>query len=178
MEIPSEDNLMKNYRIRGVSQVLLWTCIVKKEDISSTTLFQLELLHFWHRWVRNSIILLKFSKYFLPLKNSYIIPSDVIPGRLALLITLMLCLTNMLTGVNFHGPKSSSDVPTILSIWMVTCYIFVVTAIQEYSCILLLKHVYGSQKISEDIIRKIDMAAFILSYTSFSVFNLVYWWYF
>ena len=128
--------------------------------------------------MRKSVIILKVSKYFLPLKNSYIIPSDVIPGRLALLITLMLCLTNMLTGINFHGPKSSSDVPTVLSIWMVTCYIFVVTAIQEYSCILLLKHVYGSQKISEDIIRKIDMAAFILSYTSFSVFNLVFWCYF
>ena len=65
---------------------------------------------------------------------SFLIPPDVIPGRMALLITLMLVLVNLYGTIIRTQPPSNS--PTLLAIWTFTCIMFVTGALFAYAIIL------------------------------------------
>ena len=47
---------------------------------------------------------------------SFLIPPDIVPGRMALLITLFLVLVNIFNNVNTNSPKAEGL--TAIEIWM------------------------------------------------------------
>ena len=54
---------------------------------------------------------------------SFVVPPDVIPGRMALLITLFLVLVNIFNNINSNSPKAEGL--TAIEIWMLACILFV-----------------------------------------------------
>ena len=60
---------------------------------------------------------------------SFLIPSDVIPGRMALLVTLFLVLVNIFNTVTTNTPKAEGL--TAIEAWMLACILFVFGALIE-----------------------------------------------
>ncbi len=58
---------------------------------------------------------------------SFVVPPDVIPGRMALLITLFLVLVNIFNTVTTNTPKAEGL--TAIEIWMLSCLLFVFGAL-------------------------------------------------
>ena len=95
----------------------------------------------WH-------ILLMFSTYFRYLYIyylpsglfvavswvSFVIPPEVVPGRMALLVTLFLVLTNIFNTITNVSPNVEGM--TAISSWMIACMFFVFLALLEYAAIL------------------------------------------
>jgi len=71
---------------------------------------------------------------------SFLIPPDIVPGRMALLITLFLVLINIFNNVTTNSPKAEGL--TAIEIWMLACILFVFGALIEYAMIL-----YKKQKV-------------------------------
>merc|ERR1719350_2563500 len=65
---------------------------------------------------------------------SFLIPMDVIPGRMALLVTLFLVLVNIFNNVTTNTPKAEGL--TAIEAWMLACILFVFGALVEYAVIL------------------------------------------
>ena len=126
---------------------------------------------------------------------SFMIPPEVVPGRMALLITLLLVLVNLFGTVIETQPPT--QYPTYLDIWMLACILFVYAALDTYAYLLLqlkLKRQYpqikkvkpladesSEENISEILAQNLgtswdlDMWCLILFPLAFLVFNLVYW---
>ena len=126
---------------------------------------------------------------------SFMIPPEVVPGRMALLITLLLVLVNLFGTVIETQPPT--QYPTYLDIWMLTCILFVCAALKTYAFLLLqlklkrhhlqiMKVKPLADKSSKENISAIlaqnpvmswdlDMWCLILFPMAFLVFNLVYW---
>jgi len=68
---------------------------------------------------------------------SFVVPPDVIPGRMALLITLFLVLVNIFNTVTSNTPKAEGL--TAIECWMLSCILFVFGALVEYAVILMQK---------------------------------------
>merc|ERR1719384_2797815 len=68
---------------------------------------------------------------------SFVVPPDVIPGRMALLITLFLVLVNIFNTVTTNTPKAEGL--TAIESWMLSCLLFVFGALVEYAVILFNK---------------------------------------
>ena len=60
---------------------------------------------------------------------SFLIPMDVIPGRMALLVTLFLVLVNIFNSVTTNTPKAEGL--TAIEAWMLACILFVFGALIE-----------------------------------------------
>merc|ERR1712038_558237 len=73
---------------------------------------------------------------------SFLIPMDVIPGRMALLVTLFLVLVNIFNNVTTNTPKAEGL--TAIEAWMFACILFVFGALIEYAAILFKKQRYVS----------------------------------
>merc|ERR1719282_1861211 len=73
---------------------------------------------------------------------SFLIPMDVIPGRMALLVTLFLVLVNIFNTVTTNTPKAEGL--TAIEAWMLACILFVFGALIEYAAILFKKQKYVS----------------------------------
>jgi len=73
---------------------------------------------------------------------SFLIPPDIVPGRMSLLITLFLVLINIFNNVNTNSPKAEGL--TAIEIWMLACILFVFGALIEYALILFSKQVKKS----------------------------------
>merc|ERR1719151_333878 len=89
-----------------------------------------------HRYVSTYII-----TYYLPSGLfvivswiSFLIPMDVIPGRMGLLVTLFLVLVNIFNTVTTNTPKAEGL--TAIEAWMLACILFVCGALFEYAAIL------------------------------------------
>jgi len=85
---------------------------------------------------------------------SFLIPMDVIPGRMALLVTLFLVLVNIFNNVTTNTPKAEGL--TAIEAWMLACILFVFGALVEYAAILFKKQRYvsGQHKVNLKIICK------------------------
>merc|ERR1719288_123033 len=101
-----------------------------------------------HRHVSHYII-----NYYLPSGLfvvvswiSFVVPPDVIPGRMALLITLFLVLVNIFNTVTTNTPKAEGL--TAIETWMLSCLLFVFGALVEYACILFNKQ-KGAKKVQQ-----------------------------
>jgi len=82
--------------------------------------------------------------------TSFIIPPQVVAGRMGLLITILLCLVNIFNVVNNNSPSvkvnynnviktptsQGSKGVTALSVWLLSCIFFVFSAVMAYTCIL------------------------------------------
>lgn len=68
---------------------------------------------------------------------SFLIPPDIVPGRMTLLITLFLVLVNIFNNVTTNSPKAEGL--TAIEIWMLVCILFVFGALIVYAVILYLK---------------------------------------
>merc|ERR1711982_305792 len=75
---------------------------------------------------------------------SFLIPMDVIPGRMALLVTLFLVLVNIFNNVTTNTPKAEGL--TAIEAWMLACILFVFGALIEYAAILFRKQHYVSSQ--------------------------------
>ena len=144
-----------------------------------------------------------FLNYYVPSSTfvvvswaSFIIPPDVIPGRMGLLITLLLVLVNLFGTVISTQPPTNT--PTMLAIWILICTLFVKAAFFAYA-ILLYKlnsipknstikdnktrpnqtnHI-ATKNVTEIIIdprlKNWDKNCLILFPLAFLIFNLIYW---
>ena len=68
---------------------------------------------------------------------SFIIPIDIVPGRMALLITILLVLINQFGTVVHTQPPNIT--PTAITLWFITCIVFVATALLAYASLLCQK---------------------------------------
>ena len=66
---------------------------------------------------------------------SFIINPDIVPGRMGLLVTIFLVLTNIFIGVNSTAP--SSDDLNAIDCYLLVCIILVFLALIEYAIVLL-----------------------------------------
>ena len=82
----------------------------------------------------------------MKLQASFLIPSEVLPARVGLLVTLCLCSNNTLNSVMKNTPKSGGQ-PNALVQWNIWCQACIILAILEYSWILLFKKFKTSAKI-------------------------------
>lgn len=104
----------------------------------------------------------------------FLIPPEAIPGRMALLITLLLCLVNILVHVVSHSP--SSDFLTPISIWLMVCVSFVIFALLQYGCLLFWNYIF-SDVVPNDkrAQQKVDLASLIISIIIFVILNVMFW---
>ncbi|XP_040573179.1 glycine receptor subunit alpha-4 [Lepeophtheirus salmonis] len=65
---------------------------------------------------------------------SFLIPPDVVPGRMALLVTLFLVLINIFNTITNVSPNVEGM--TAISSWMIACMFFVFGALLGYAAIL------------------------------------------
>merc|ERR1711953_1396764 len=66
---------------------------------------------------------------------SFLIPADIVPGRMTLLITIFLVLVNIFNTITTNIPKAEG--PTAIEAWVMVCVLFVFGALVEYAAILL-----------------------------------------
>ena len=59
--------------------------------------------------------------------SSFVVPPDIIPGRMALLVTLFLVLVNIFNTVTTNTPKAEGL--TAIEAWMLSCILFVFGAL-------------------------------------------------
>ena len=67
---------------------------------------------------------------------SFLIPPNSYPGRIGLLVTIVLCIINVMTGVKQRSPDGS--VLNTLDCWCVICLVWVAIASLEYAILLYL----------------------------------------
>ena len=74
--------------------------------------------------------------------SSFLIPPEVVPGRMALLVTLFLVLTNIFNTITNISPNVEGM--TAISSWMIACMFFVFGALLGYAGLLyfLLVNIY------------------------------------
>ena len=65
---------------------------------------------------------------------SFLIPPEVVPGRMALLVTLFLVLTNIFNSITNVSPNTEGM--TAIASWMIACMGFVFLALLAYASIL------------------------------------------
>jgi small-conductance mechanosensitive channel len=121
-----------------------------------------------------------------------LIPPEVIPGRMTLLVTLFLVLINIFNSITNNSPNTETI--TAISIWIITCILFVFGALSSYAVILYRKYktssasLFPPSKISmtaekearesvkkELKLKQIDNVLLRLFPLLFIVFNFVYW---
>ena len=129
---------------------------------------------------------------------SFAIPPEVVPGRMALLITLMLVLVNISGTV--IDKNSPTEYLTFLDIWMFACIVYVWMALIAYAFLLLHKRFMvwknkpkcatslvetesdtGNQKRNTKLTTSYDHyghwdGSFLICFPlAFLLFNIVYW---
>ena len=126
------------------------------------------------------IIFSKLSVYKIitVLQVSFMIPPEIIPGRMALLITLILCLVNIFMSVTTSSPNAN----TISSIgsWIIFCIIFVHLGLLEYGIILFLKYCQMtkySDEYEKTLFKRVDLISLTAALFTFIVFNVIFWYY-
>ena len=110
------------------------------------------------------------------LQISYVIPQEVIPGRIALLVTILLCMTNIFINVTSKSPNTKSI--NSISAWIMACVFFVYSALLEYGCILLYKYLTRSFNVAlsaKKFLTHVDLVCLSISFCAFILFNLIFW---
>ena len=69
---------------------------------------------------------------------SFIIPPDLMPGRMALLVTILLMLINI--SGRTHEKTPSSNTFSMIDLWILICIIFVTLALFEYGLIITIAY--------------------------------------
>jgi len=119
----------------------------------------------------------------------FLIPPEVVPGRMAMLITLFLVLINIFNIVTTNSPNVEGM--TAIGAWMLVCIFFVFGALVGYAYLLwkkkksCLKRKKNRKQTEEegklramrkeDYRSKVDDVFFVVFPIMFLVFNLIYW---
>ena len=110
---------------------------------------------------------------------SFLINPDVVPGRLGLLLTLLLMLINLNNSVAASSPVSANLNP--LLVWIITSEAFVFLALTEYALILASSKFCGkanvkpikfdekTKKVKGQLLDKLSVMSFPLLYLCFVV---------
>ena len=109
---------------------------------------------------------------------SFLIPPEVIPGRLALLVTLFLVIVNVIVANQSSVPNSEGL--TVMMGWTFACLVFIINALAGYAFILFLdfkeKDIAASRAEAHGLRkRNIDKAFLVIFPTVFIIFNLAFW---
>jgi len=70
--------------------------------------------------------------------SSFLIPPEIVPGRMTLLVTLFLVLINIFNNITITSPNT--ETMTALSAWMIACILFVFGALASYAGILIIQN--------------------------------------
>ena len=133
----------------------------------------------WKNYENYFLLKKKFMLFlFLFLKISFVIPQDVVPGRIALLITIFLVMINIFITVTAKSPHTESL--TNISTWIITCIIFVYSALVEYGFLLFYRQVTRSfdtvpPQYIKNALKKVDLVCLGISMSVFFVFNVAFW---
>ena len=65
---------------------------------------------------------------------SFLVPPSCYPGRISLLVTIVLCLINVMTSEMQHSPESNGL--NAINCWFLICLVLVAIASLEYAIIL------------------------------------------
>ena len=112
---------------------------------------------------------------------SFAVSFDVVPGRLGLLLTVLLMMINMNNTIATSIPKSDSMCPLI--IWVLISIIFIIFALAEYFIILVtvkfgsnntIKSQIGAKTLKEESKKNYKQWATALDKTSLAIFPFVY----
>ena len=117
----------------------------------------------------------------------FLIPPEVIPGRMALLITLFLVLTNIFNIITTNSPNVEGM--TAIAAWMLVCIFFVFGALVGYAYLLWTKKESilkkkkrkvtskdgTKNKQKDDCRSKVDDVFLVMFPIMFLVFNIIYW---
>ena len=68
----------------------------------------------------------------------FLIPPEIVPGRMTLLVTLFLVLINIFNNITSNSPNVEGL--TSISAWVITCILFVFGALAGYAGILFKKN--------------------------------------
>lgn len=102
----------------------------------------------------------------------------MVPGRMALLVTLFLVLTNIYSNVEDQSPVS--NMINLLSLWMITCILFVFGALMAYAGILFVRYkTYDEFQTPNKAswLKITDLTFLVIFPVLFGVFNFIYWSY-
>ena len=146
----------------------------------SLTGFQLKLTRNHMKYLLN---------YFLPSGlfvvvswSSFLIPPEIVPGRMTLLVTLFLVLINIFNNITTQSPNT--DTMTSVSAWMLSCIMFVFGALAAYAVLLFFKYIKVKKgqigpsmtpNTTENNLRIFDLFCLFAFPTLFLVFNLFFW---
>ena len=83
---------------------------------------------------------------------SFLVPSDVIPGRMVLCVTTLLTLTSMFNAVRGLTPQVSYM--KAIDLWVFSCMLFVFSSLAEYGIVLHLTSRSAWQKRVDQHLRK------------------------
>ncbi len=75
--------------------------------------------------------------------SSFLIRPDVVPGRMALLVTLFLVLVNIFNTVSSRAPIPTGNTLNAMDTYLVTSIVMVFLALLEYAVVLFTIHVRG-----------------------------------
>ena len=118
------------------------------------------------------------------LQISFVLPMDAIPGRIGLLLTLLLCSINIFNSTETKYPKNSFAIVD----WILSCIIYITLPLLEYAILLGYKkyktpaHVNGKDSRRERYIQKIeklskwvDKLMLIIFPPTFTIFAVLFW---
>ena len=118
---------------------------------------------------------------------SFIIPIENVPGRMALLVTLILVLVNMFLHSMEAQPRS---IISMVSLWIVFCIFFILAAFAAYGALLYMYVNDSSVSPSSDSIKSLTTTLkslkaislqkkdriYLMTFPlSFLLFNVSYW---
>ena len=111
----------------------------------------------------------------LSFQVSFLIPPEMVPGRMTLLVTLFLVLINIHNNVENKSPVSNTT--NLLSIWMLICILFVFGALSVYAAILFARYTFYDLQPPTKIVwlKFVDLSFFVIFPILFALFNLIYW---
>ena len=109
---------------------------------------------------------------------SFLIDPDVVPGRLGLLLTVFLIITN-----NYNSIKAPDDRGfSFIEIWMVGIYLQILFAIIEYAYLMsknrnkvMTMYPNAEQDRVKELSQMLDQKAIIFSLIYFFIFQCAYW---
>jgi hypothetical protein len=117
---------------------------------------------------------------FIFFQASFLIPPEIVPGRMTLLVTLFLVLINIFNNITANSPNT--ETLTAISTWMITCILFVFGALTSYGGILYCKYKTSSRTSDIETVNKevlklkhIDNVLLCLFPLLLILFNVVYW---
>ena len=128
------------------------TSVLKAQDLISVSGFYVVL----HRKY-DSYLWLYFAPCFMMVLTSWIsfaVSFESVPGRLGLLLTLLLMMINMTNTISASIPKSDRICPLIT--WIFISIVFVILALVEYFIILLTVK-FGKVNAEEKRVRKFPL---------------------